>query len=420
MNLSAVAFTADSAVTMSRRRADGRGQLQYQAGVEKVYLVDDKGPIGAMVFGRGDFSGCPWNVAFQAFREQTPKTPPTVVHAVQSIVAFLAGADENKKLPLSEDTSENNLYAYISIAVLRFRELTEEVADAEAALAAESPQAKKLALYQKALAHLDREARYYPQYGDKPEPRGKIGEATPRLQTLFQKHFNPFLEDALKNFFPDEAIPDQIKAKLASLLIETFLTDWIPDTPYKTGVVVAGFGSEEVTPAFVHIDVFGCIGGVLKYSVENYARTNTEQPLVVEPFALSNPIRAFLFGADPLYEAGAEIGVRHYLAEGMSGLYTEIGKKDSKLAEALKPQMVDMVMDVPVKGLSVGFRAYSNELHEKLAAMLNSASDRTLAGHAERLLQFAVLKHELTGDQSVSQPISTLFMSRGRYEFRRP
>jgi hypothetical protein len=418
MNLSAVAMTADSAVTMTKRVNGRLSAIQHQPGVDKVFLLDDKGPVGLMVYGGGDFGGCPWGVAFHAFRDAQPEPAKTVVAATQALVAFLAVADEDPRMPLTPDISEFNLHVYVFYAVCRFREIIESMKEADQSVVHDAPAAKKISLHRRALERMNQEARFYDMGDEPPMPRAKVADPSERLNAMMERYFIHFLDDALENVFPNELMTSDVKVGLGALIIETFLTDWIPPSPYRSGLVIAGFGQDDRTPSYVHLEVFGCIGGVLKYRVLGLGRTNGEDPLFVQGFAQSNPITAFLRGADPHFQAAAMLGLRHYLGESLAQLYLAIAQKDTKLAEALRPQMIDLLLRVPELGLDVGFGAYQHELHDKLRGMLETANGAALGAHAERLLQFAVLRHELTGDQTVAKPITTLQMIKGNAQFR--
>jgi hypothetical protein len=420
MNLSAAAFTADSAVTVTKRVNGRLTAMQHQPGVEKMFLLDEKGPVAVMMYGGGDFGGCPWGVAMHAFRDAQAAPAPNVIAATQALVAFLAVADEDPRLPLTPDISEFNFHVYVYFAVCRFREIVEEIKAADSAVVHENPAARKMAAFKRALEHLEKEAKYYEGLDGELAPRGKIADPTERLLNMFERYFVTFLEDAIENVFPNEIIAPELKLALGTLIVETFLTDWIPPSPYKTGLVIAGFGQDDRTPSYVHLEVFGCIGGVLQYRVVGADRTTGENPLVVEAFAQSNPIAAFLTGADPQFAHAARIGLRHFLGEALSEVYLAIAAKDAKLADALRPKLVELLMKIPEHGLEIGYGAYQDELHDKLRAMLETAAAPTLAAHAERLLHFAVLKHELTGDQTVSKPVTTLQMSKGQAQFRTP
>jgi hypothetical protein len=417
MNLQAAALTADSAVTISRM--DGGGRPQHQVGVEKIFLIEEKGPIGGMVFGNGAFGGCPWPVMMQAFRETHTAPFKKIPEAVEALVEFLRNADENPRLPLSPELSRQNLFLYVLYAMARYGHCLQLEIEAEESIGQASGK-KKASPYDRALALLSDEARFTWAPEGNQIARPRIGEPSPRLEELFNDYFQPMVQEAAKAVFPKSPLPDEVRDKVGELVIDTFLTDWIPPCPAVTGMVLAGFGADDLTPSYVHVDMLGCIAGVLKFQVRQQARTTTKTPIVVESFAQADPIRAFLHGADPYYEDAAKHVMRLVLEGGLSVIYDEVKKKDPALADSLRGRLVDVIIKSPSQALRYVSQLYREQLSEKMDAMLGTATDETLASHAERLLQLAILKHELTGDQSVAQPVSTLHMSKGRHTFRRP
>lgn len=417
MNLQAAALTADSAVTISRM--DGGGRPQHQVGVEKIFLIEEKGPIGGMVFGNGAFGGCPWPVMMQAFRETHGAPFKRIPDAVEALVEFLRNADENPRLPLSSELSLQNLRFYVLFAFLRFGNLLKLELEAEEAVGSVSGK-KKLSPFDRALALLSDEARFTLGSEGNQIARPRIGEPTARLEALITQQFEKIVSEAAEKIFPDSMLPDAVRDAVGELLIDTLLTDWIPPCPAITGMVLAGFGADDLTPSYAHINMLGCIAGVLKFQVPYAVQTSEKTPIVVESFAQADPIRAFLHGVDPYYEDAAKHVMREVLEGELSNVFATIKKKDAALAESVRGQLVDIIIKSPSRVLRFVSYTYRNQLSEKMDAMLGTATDETLASHAERLLQLAILKHELTGDQSVAQPVSTLHMSKGRHTFRRP
>jgi hypothetical protein len=94
LNRRAIAFAADSAVTIS-----GAGPDKIYNSAEKVFEFSRLMPIGLMLYNTLEFVGIPIDVLVRRFRSENDKTFCTCKQAYEEFLAYLASfkrADEDE------------------------------------------------------------------------------------------------------------------------------------------------------------------------------------------------------------------------------------------------------------------------------------------------------------------------------------
>ena len=82
LNRSAIAFAADSAVTIGRDRV--------WKNTNKLFHLSAAADVGVMIFGSGDFCGVPWDVLIKEYRRKIENaTLPTLEAYKDSFIEFL-------------------------------------------------------------------------------------------------------------------------------------------------------------------------------------------------------------------------------------------------------------------------------------------------------------------------------------------
>ena len=190
MNVQGVALAADSALTAIEYQKDGTASVRYQAGIEKIYVMDAKLPVASMIFDVAEFYRYPWATIFEAFKSHTASPGTTVPKVAQSLVQFLgrwtSGADAKAQtlLPLEEGQERLSFAIYIAAMVQRFYQCAELV---------NGQGAQKTQVHARALDMLRFESMYSGDYfqnlflphGETPSRRPIVGESSggSRLRT---------------------------------------------------------------------------------------------------------------------------------------------------------------------------------------------------------------------------------------------
>ncbi|PZT96751.1 MAG: hypothetical protein DI624_12380 [Brevundimonas sp.] len=225
-NRQAIALAADSAVTV--------GQDRVWKTANKLFSLGPANDIGIMMNGSADFLGISWEVIIKLFREDvSEKRFVTVKECADAFFAFV-----------SKDRFRSERTEKLSFAGL-FVENLEALKD-----------------------HLD--------YKTKKDFRSQIvavcdhnvkaiSEETRKIASLslssFRKDWREIIDSLAKDVLGEvitKNVSDSITKLLHALAVHNV------ESEFATGIVIAGFGSEEMYPCMQSYTVDGCAGSVFR------------------------------------------------------------------------------------------------------------------------------------------------------------
>lgn len=416
LNVQGGALAADSALTAIEYHKDGTASVRYEKGAEKIFILDQALPVASMIFDVAEFYRYPWGTIFETYKTVTPSRGSTVSNVVQSLMQFLgrwtAGADPKAQqlLPLEEGQERLSFAIYMAGLVQRFHQCTE---------LASGTRAQQIA---RALDMLRFETQFAGDYfqtlflpaGDTPQRRPLIGESSPRLVALLDQYLDKLLTGMLAGMFGNGVISGEVKASLAEITVSSCLTDWIPPGVPKTGIVFCGYGASDVRPGFIEIRVASAFGGIVKHQLVAGGAPNQRETAMIRSFAQTDLIEALLRGAQP----GYKYVIFQLMRQGMTSLLNavggEIAKKDAALAKSVSQTFDQAPLAIARAILMAGDDIARHAMEMRVAEVVNSAAPEVLANYAEKLVRLSVIEHELTGSQTVAEPIVALHIKKGR------
>ena len=425
LNVQGAALAADSALTAIEYHKDGTASVRYQTGIEKIFVMDAKLPVASMIFDVAEFYRYPWATIFEAFKTSVPSPGTTVSKVAQSLVQFLgrwtSGGDPKSQalLPLEDGQERLSFAIYIAAMVQRFYQCA-ELSGGQGA-----PKAQVLS---RALDMLRFETTHSGDYfqnlflphGEAPTRRPIVGESSPRLVALLDQYLDRLMTGMLKAMFGEGAIPGETKAALAEITVASCVTDWIPPGVPKTGIVFAGYGASDVRPMYIEILVGSAFGGIVKHQLVTSGAPNQREPVVIRSFAQADLIDALLRGAQPGYKYVIFQLMRQGIGALLNAVGGEIAKKDSGLAKSVLQTFDQAPLAVARAIIMAGDDIARHAMEMRVAEVVSSAAPELLADYASKLVRLSVIEHELTGSQTVAEPIVALYMKKGQIERIKP
>ena len=425
MNVQGAALAADSALTAIEYHKDGTASVRYQTGIEKIYVMDAKLPVASMIFDVAEFYRYPWATIFEAFKSHTASPGTTVPKVAQSLVQFLgrwtSGIDAKAQtlLPLEEGQERLSFAIYIAAMVQRFYQCAE---------LSSGQGAQKAQLHARALDMLRFESMYSGDYfqnlflphGETPSRRPIVGESSPRLVALLDQYLDRLLTGMLTAMFGEGSISSETKAALAEITVASCVTDWIPPGVPKTGIVFAGYGSGDVRPMYIEILVGSAFGGIVKHQLVTSGTPNQREPVIIRSFAQADLIDALLRGAQPGYKYVLFQLMRQGIGALLNAVGGEIAKKDTGLAKSILHTFDQAPLAVARAIIMAGDDIARHAMEMRVAEVVSSAAPELLADYASKLVRLSVIEHELTGSQTVAEPILALYMKKGELQMIKP
>jgi hypothetical protein len=397
LNKSAVALAADSAVTISA----GSDQQKTYDSADKLFELSLCDPIGVMVNGDMNFMQIPIAVLVKKYRDDCPKFD-RVTSAAEAFLRYLA--EWGTQAPAAIKST------YIIMAIRPWLERAKERAND---------------------AFLNRIFNVENNGGD--DFRKKVEDL--RLSLL--KEQIEVLRSALSRV-PDAMFVGEGEFSLSQIDIDTvasYISDVFDDTnddiktaildvcqlilvkkgtgPTHTGVIVAGFGKDDLFPTLVPYEVYGVVGDRLKYwkSDEVDIDRSGDKAKVI-PFAQKEMVERFLYGLDE--------GIRRNVASFCRTAVPNIRKKILEKLEMSEEDEASLTRDAEeaekafFDGLTNdSFEAIRQQSQEEIEDMVEFMPKPEMARMAEALVNLTSIKRRVSrGMETVGGPIDVAVISR--------
>ena len=400
MNRTAVAMAADSAVTIT---SDQPPYQISQTGIVKTFVLDARTPSGMMIFSSAEFCGCPWSTVVDHMRSQGLGGEATLADTVSSFMARLNALCDSDLVEAGGGVMTFRIFAVQAIA--DFWRSVDQIGGARPSLTPEQVMVEALEQLEhevgKEAAWVDGELSYV--------DRERIGTETPRLKAIIDGNLDNIVGLALDAFFEGQVIGPEVRQRLAAAVRTGLITSWMPSGARYTGIVIAGFGADEVSPAYIELHVMGLIGDLLKYRVADAERVGRDNPVVVRSFAQNGAVDRFLYGADEEFTAEAFRRVAILTMGEIERLKTAAGKT----GDAEFWGDVDRgVMQSALLGLHSTRLSWREAIEASFDQKVRTASVGPLGDLAGQLLSLPLTESEMMGNMTVARPFSILRLSK--------
>ena len=186
-------------------------------------------------------------------------------------------------------------------------------------------------------------------------------------------------------------------------------------TDSYTGLVIAGFGNDELFPSLIEIAVDGVIDNMLKYVViSNTDITRGEDESVIRAFAQGEMVNRFMDGVDPIYE----LYIKEFARELMDNFgkeiinnYINVNSSDKrKIIQGIKNTISDYIDQFEKYSNNLKYDNFSSEVIDAVKHMPKAE----LAHMAEALVNITSTKRRYSAEkETVGGPIDVAVISKG-------
>lgn len=398
MNKLAIALAADSAVTFG----DLKQQKIYNA-ANKLFALSKHEPVGVMIYGSAEIMGIPWETLLKTYREELGSTAfAELPQYFEHFVSFLGSSDRFFPAVSQELFLKRKFGSYLTNPIRQT--ILERVAKAI--------KAKKKITEADAAAIADAVIAEQKHSLDS-RPFAKDLDAN-HLEYLITRYDAAF-RDAIKQVLQQMPLSEEQIVRLIYLGASLFTRDVLPGS--RSGIVVAGFGRDDVFPRLIAIELDARMGDKLHCVVMDTSEVTTEVGAIIVPFAQSDVVNLFIEGIDSNYEQMVlgflEEMFRDYPKELLKTL-PEQNEDDSKALVTSWQNIGDQLL--------TSFRQKTQEyVQEKyVQPMMNVVAalpKSELAALAEAFVNLTSLKRRVSMDlETVGGPVDVAVIS----ERRRP
>lgn len=369
VNKRGLVLAADSAVTI--------GGSKVMNNASKLFTLDSNHYIGMMIYGNADLGYVPWEVIIKSYREK------------------LGNRTFNKLTEYGEDfvkyVSEIAWYGLTrNDDLIFYRYLNEILQTLSSDVEVYQENAEFEKVFENSLDikyHVDNvisDKNMGYDYGKfKSENSEKISKSV--LQRFNQKLSKSLLE--------------KLNTTIFKLINNSNLF-----SNGNTGVVIAGYGKDEIFPTVIEYQMEGFFQNKLKYRTKNCIQIsdlNGGTAGSTLPFAQSDMISTFMRGIDPWLED--QINMQ---TSGTINLIEEAGMKDTNEKEMVQ-SLVHKIYDSLEENIANNYQIPFNELVSLLSL-------QELATMGETLINLTSFRRKFSANiESVGGPVDVLVISRG-------
>ena len=415
MNLQAVALGADSARTTTRSRGD-RVSINN---VDKIYVINELGPIAVMTYNNAKFAGLPWRTIWDQLANNCGEKPLTFDAYSHRLRELLAGIYDNSSLPTSRESEIYTFNKYVEYFLNGFIEHLLWLGWDENQSLSKFQIDTALSLYASDIL-IEIPAHTAPDGHEIPDQmRPSIINDTKRIEAFLADNIEYSFEDAADAFFKYTHFPEDRIKSLMALCIKSTCVDWLPpDFDEYTGMILVGFGEDSAVPCAEHLKIFGTFGGVLKFAcLDTLTPHPDNRNVIVETFAQANLTKAFLNGSVPAFRENTEMAMHTLLKPVISSVRRRIYNENKKLSDDIFKILTSLTRTLPMQALDQAAYARRRYVDTQLEPLLSAANDRVLGEYAMKMMRLPIAESGLLKNDGVGEPICILTLSRGQLDF---
>jgi len=281
MNQRAVALAADSAVTL----IDG-GTVVVRNDQRKLFNLMDGQPVGLMFFGVADVMGHPWEHLIEHYQKKV--RPRGFAHLNDYAASFTGMLDNLEEFfPRAKQSEEyRRLLASVFRYIFHLAQFLRDSADED-----EPPQ-DDLVILDSAIERVWRDYQFNEDGG----PRADLACFPQGFGAKVSRDYAGQIDELIAYGFAAFGLSKQTMQRLREIAVFCVVKDlFLEDV---TGLVFAGFGSDERYPVVVTCFVSSIIGGIAKRAEASVDAIDGDVRSKIRVFADSEVTNAFIRGID--------------------------------------------------------------------------------------------------------------------------
>lgn len=381
---SCVALAADSAVTI--------GDDRVYKSAHKLFALSKAAPIAAMIFNNADYFGVPWETVIKTFRSAHTSTRWNTIEEVSTEFFNSLSAPQYNKW-----WSEPEFI--VSLCTSVFQELTNYLDAVD--IAVDDPDAATACIL---FTRNMRQQNLEPIAGlwSYDAYRKVRDTADPMVRYLM-------------NLYCEERNCAALEGTIRSLVISVaFLAFRDYSTHSMTGIVISGFGDQQIFPALCEYHIDGCIDGKLRawqFRAKDLNDPKESQCLVI-PFAVSDEVYLLMERIDEHYidflQSLIDRAIEDYAAELIDAV---VPKKRRKAARQQARQLLYGRSRTVLDEFAKTRKRYAAD---PILRVLHSLPKEELAAVAEALVELTSLQCRVAGElETVGGPVDVAIVSKG-------
>lgn len=387
VNRLGVALATDSAVTVS-----GAGQPKVFDTGDKLFELDNAHPVGVMINGNMDFLGVPWEVIIKDFRARDGECHGTMKKWLDELLSF--AMTHKAATPESE---EQHVHA---IAWDEFETIKSQVS--RKILRVEDGKERSIESFV-----VEEARKRIARYVSAGRAQSLKGLTRAQVMALHEKTLAQMIDER----FNPVTISKAGKRALTRLVAAALLS--AEPSVYSTGIIVAGYGHDDMFPSLAIAEVDGAVAMRLKSIAGEHVIVDRKRNRGrVISFAQTDVVERLLSGADNRFvERSAE-----YFGEALGNVRDSVKAALEKLGSGTEE--TDAIFEEIVEAVKEEYRTkFAKEVGEgfqrEFNEMVSLMPKQDIIELAEALVSITAIERKASSEQAtVGGPVDVAFITR--------
>ncbi|MHC1594617.1 MAG: hypothetical protein ACXQT2_04840, partial [Methanotrichaceae archaeon] len=359
-------------------------------------------PVGIMIYGNAAFMEVPWETIIKIYRNDLSKKQfDTLEEHADDFINFLDGG--NKLFPISVQKMflHNDVLGYFTYILSDIKRMVKEYLSDEVQISKET-------LEQIVSKTIKKHYEVWKKASDTPSIPNEFGD-------VILNKYEKLIEKDIKNVFESYPLSDKHLDQLKMIAIWTLLKfSEAIERDDMTGIVIAGFGKNNIFPSLVSYHLERIINNKLKYKKDASQKIDFETGAAIMSFAQGEMVHAFMEGVDPKYKTVKDAYISQIFDDYAGMIVSKIEKYTGEEKRELEEKLVEIGKQI-VKDLNNELEIYRRDHH--IAPIINVVSGLPkdeLAAMAESLVNLTSFKRKVTPEsETVGGPIDVALISKG-------
>ncbi len=381
LNKSAVALAADSAVSLGTSGKIFSGN--------KLFALTKWHPVGVMIYNNAEYMGIPWETIIKIYRLELGKhAKPSIQDYVDDFLTYLI----SDRFSTEEQVNNN----FLEIANDEFKKIWRTVKENERkSLSVQGRNELIARIVKERLLELNENA-------DESE---SIQNSD--IETLVSKYRSQ-IDELIEQIFHGPKVTESIKSGILKILRISIKSGQMSGR--YTGIVIAGFGDEEIFPSIYEVVVDGMIGKNLKYKLQQKCQIGQDTDAAVIPFAQGEMVNRFMEGVDPEFLKFLQFTTKNIMNDFGRTVRDEANQHynhNNETIESLSKVMTQNLHEILMNYCQANFV-------QPVTQVIRHLPKEELGGMAESLVSLTSLKRRVSFEQeTVGGPVDVAIISKG-------
>jgi nucleoid DNA-binding protein len=382
LNTHGVALASDSAVTVRI----GKNRHKTYNSAEKLFMLTKRQSVGLMIFNNASLMGLDWELIIKEYRRALgTKVFGTLFEYAEDFINFIKNY---KHFSIEQQIDFLQFMSYDALSYIKktfidllIEELPEEEEIQDVQITKLFNQNLKTILQK--LKDIDDVKNF-------------------KLDEDFIKANIAKVDEIIKDVFENYNITGKQKEELLQFLLQ-YIQKCINSDDYS-GIVVAGFGNDEILPSLNSFHIYGKLGSCLVYEEDDKDKigvkvTDQTASTIIYPFAQTEVVKTFINGVDPnFYDI-----VKTQFAGVLDKISDSIGDSYKDKFEKIKEEYSDYLDAIQ-----------RNVYIDSILDMVGSLGKSDLGEMAESLVNLTAFKRHISVEsETVGGPTDVAVITKG-------